>query len=90
VLATPLVVSLWSWQANAKIMNGLKAWNHVVGISAGKNNRLIVRSVSSGPKRNRIALLFIGRPEQTSRNEQNKKRDNGAPLIRDVAANRRR
>src|SRR5579871_155246 len=30
---------------NAKIMNGLKAWNHVVGISAVANRRLIVRSV---------------------------------------------
>src|SRR5229473_6431550 len=32
---------------NAKIMNGLKDWNHVVGISAVQNKRLTVRSVAS-------------------------------------------
>ena len=51
----------------AKIMNGLKDWNHVVGISTVQSNRLMVRSVSLvGPQRDGVTLLLVGGPEQQS------------------------
>ena len=56
----------------AKIMNGLNAWNHVVGnLRRSRRQRSIARSVYRiGPQRDGVALLLIGRPEQRVGNEK--------------------
>src|SRR5438876_750015 len=69
----------------AKIMNGLKAWNQVTGISPCQTIRLMVRSVKSSAH-SAIVLscscrtLSLGGPKESVRQEQDEQRQDAAPL----------
>src|SRR5271170_554755 len=60
----------------AKIMNGLKAWNQVIGISPLQNRRSMVRSVCSSAH-----STIVGRKEQAYRHEQDQQGSDGAPFV---------
>ena len=52
----------------AKIMNGLKAWNQVDGISQSRRPGMSRRSVLDPAQRcDGVALLLVGRPEERHR-----------------------
>ena len=55
----------------AKIMNGLKAWNQVVGNLPVQNEQVDgAVGVVVGPQRDGVALLLVGRPEERHRQRQ--------------------
>src|SRR5580700_4479171 len=64
----------------AKIINGLKARNHVVGICEAKQNDGSV-GIGVGPQDNGVAALLVSGPEQSRRYEQNQQRDDAAPFV---------
>ena len=66
---------------NTKIMNGLKAWNQVTGISVLIRPGMSLRSVKSAPRGDRVALLFVYGPEERGRDAKQDQRDDGFPIL---------